>query len=400
MDLTSPHAFWLIRNGVGQVAEPMSRDEECDVLVIGAGVTGALIADALTARGFSVIVIDRRHPAHGSTSASTALLQYELDAHLVDLVDRLGRGRAIDAYRACLDGVRAIGRLAADLGGDIGFHRRPSLYYASRAGDAKALREEGAARRRAGFPCEVLDRSEARRIVDFSPPLALWSQGSAEVDPWRLTHALLSRCRARDVRVYGRTDARRITSRRTHLLVQTDRGRVRAGKVVVAAGYESEKFLPRPVAKLHSTYAIVTEPVSTFKGWGRRCLIWESSRPYLYARTTPDGRIMAGGEDVPFRNPRLRDAKVDSKARRLLGKIRRLFPRIEMEIAYGWAGTFGETKDTLPYLGAHPAGDPRVYFALGYGANGMPFSGIAAEILSATVSGESHRYLSTFGFDR
>jgi glycine/D-amino acid oxidase-like deaminating enzyme len=400
MDLTSPHAFWLIRNGLGDVPEPMSRDEECDVLVIGAGVTGAMIADALARRGLSVIVIDRRHPAHGSTSSSTALLQYELDAHLVDLVDRLGRARAIDAYRACLDGVRAIGRLAAGLDGDIGFNRRPSLYFASRAADEKALRAEGAARRRAGLPSETLDRGELRRIVDFSPPIALWSPVNAEVDPWRLTHALLSRCRTRDARVYGRTDARSIEGRKTHLLVQTDRGRVRAGKIIVAAGYESDKFLPRQVAKLHSTYAMVTEPVTTFRGWGKRCLIWESSRPYLYARTTPDGRIMAGGEDVPFRNPRLRDAKVGSKARKLLGKMRLLFPRIEMEIAYGWAGTFAETEDTLPYLGSHPGGDARVFFALGYGANGMPFSGIAAEILSAAVMGESHRYLRTFAFDR
>jgi glycine/D-amino acid oxidase-like deaminating enzyme len=80
--------------------------------------------------------------------------------------------------------------------------------------------------------------------------------------------------------------------------------------------------------------------------------------------------------------------------------MRRRFPRIEMEIAYGWAGTFGETEDSLPYLGVHPAGDPRLFFALGYGANGMPFSGIAAEILSAAVAGEPHRYQSTFAFDR
>ena len=245
-----------------------------------------------------------------------------------------------------------------------------------------------------------MNRGEVRRIVDFSPPIALWSHGSGEVDPWKLTRALLSRSATRGGRVFGRTDATRIAGRKTHVLVQTDRGQIRAGKVVVAAGYESEKFLPGPVARLHSTYAIVTEPVGAFNGWSKRCLIWESSRPYLYARTTPDGRIMAGGEDVPFRNPSLRDAKVAVKARKLLGKMRRLFPRIEMDIAYAWAGTFGETEDTLPYLGVHPAGDPRVFFALGYGANGMPFSGIAAEILSAAIAGEPHRYLTTFAFDR
>ena len=400
MDLTSPHAFWLIRNGVGEVPAPLARDEECDVLTIGAGITGALIADALTARGVSVIVIDRRHPAHGSTSASTALLQYELDAHLVDLIERVGRARAVDAYRACLDGVRAIARLASELGEDVGYHRRSSLYYASRAGDTKSLRAEGAARRRLGLPCEVLSRKDIDRIVDFAPPIALWSSGNGEVDPWRLTRALLSRCATRDIRVYGRTEAKRIAPAKSHLLVHTDRGNIRAGKVVVAAGYEAERFLPRRVAKLHSTYAIVTEPVSAFKGWGKRCLVWESARPYLYARTTPDGRIMAGGEDVPFRNPELRDAKVNDKSGKLLRKMRGLFPRIEMEIAYAWAGTFGETADSLPYLGAHPAADPRVFFALGYGANGMPFSAIAAEILSAAVMGKPHRYLNTFAFER
>ena len=80
MDLTSPHAFWLLRNGVGEVAPPLEGDRSCDVAVIGAGVTGALVVNAVTEAGFSVVALDRRHPAHGSTSASTALLQYELDA--------------------------------------------------------------------------------------------------------------------------------------------------------------------------------------------------------------------------------------------------------------------------------------------------------------------------------
>jgi len=400
MDLTSPHAFWLIRNGVGDVPPPLSRDRRCDVVVIGAGVTGALVADALTARGLSVIVIDRRHPAHGSTSASTALLQYELDEHLVDLIDDLGRERAVDAYRACLEGVRILGRLSRELKEDVGFRRRPSLYYASRAREVAALRKEGAARRRAGFPSEVLSKSDIRGIVDFHAPIALWSTSGGEIDPWRLTHALLARCATRDFALYGRTLAKRIRPAKTHLEVLTNRGRLRARNVIVAAGYEAERFLPRRVAKLQSTYAIVTEPVKSFDGWGQRCLVWESARPYLYARATSDNRVIVGGEDVPFRNPVLRDARVGTKANALMRKVRRLFPRIEMEPAYAWAGTFGETEDSLPYIGTHPGVDKRVHYALGYGANGMPMSAIAAEIVTAGVLGERHRYHNTFRFDR
>src|SRR5712671_1446021 len=175
LDLTSPQAFWLLRNGLGEVPPPLSRDRRCDVVVIGAGITGALISDALTVAGLSVIAVDRRHPGHGSTSASTALLQYELDVPLTDLIEKLGRERALSAYRATLQGVRAIGHIAGEIEEDVGFRRRPSLYYASRAGDARSLRNECRARRQGGFSCEVLDATAMKDIVDFRAPLALWS---------------------------------------------------------------------------------------------------------------------------------------------------------------------------------------------------------------------------------
>jgi glycine/D-amino acid oxidase-like deaminating enzyme len=71
-----------------------------------------------------------------------------------------------------------------------------------------------------------------------------------------------------------------------------------------------------------------------------------------------------------------------------------------MELAYAWAGTFGETKDGLPFVGAHPERDGRILYALAYGANGMPFSAMAGEILTASILGADHRYHDTFAFDR
>lgn len=370
------------------------------MVIIGAGVTGALIADAMTAHGLSVIAIDRRHPAHGSTAASTALLQYEIDTHLVDLIGEVGNERAVAAYRANLEGVRTIGRLASEMTDDVQFRVRPSMYVASRSRDVKPLKMEAAARRRVNLPCEVLDEAAIGQIVDFDAPLALWSQVGGEVDPWRLTQALLARCAKRDFELYSRTDAIGIVRSKPLLEVHTDRGRIRAKHAIVAAGYEAEHFLPTPVAKLHSTFALVTEPVAAFHGWKHRCLIWYSARPYLYMRTTSDNRVIVGGEDIPFRNPTHRDARLAGKAKTLIDKARHLFPRIEMEIAYAWAGTFGETKDGLAYIGAHPKGDPRVHFALGYGGNGITFGAIAADVLTAAVLKKQHQFSDTFAFDR
>lgn len=379
---------------------PLTTDRRCDVVVIGAGITGALVCDALTIAGLSVIAVDRRHPAHGSTSASTALLQYELDVPLAELTKDIGEERALDAYHAAADGVEAIAAVCGELGADVGFQRRPTLYFASRARDVAALRKECMARQRAHLPCEVLDWRAFQNVVDFKAPLALWSTLGAEVDPWRLTRALLDRCAKRGLEVYGRTEVTRIVPEKSHVEVRTNRGKIWAKHVVVANGYEAGQFLPKPVAKLHSTYAIVTEPVSTFTGWKDRCLIWESARPYIYARTTPDNRIMIGGADDPFRDPDHRDSQVPKKAARLLARARRLFPRIEMDVAYAWAGTFGETGDGLPFIGEHPRRDKRILFALAYGANGIPFGSVAGEVLTASILGRYHRYKRTFSFER
>ena len=89
---------------------------------------------------------------------------------------------------------------------------------------------------------------------------------------------------------------------------------------------------------------------------------------------------MVGGEDEDFVNPTRRDKIIPIKANLLLRKLRKLFPRMELEIGYSWAGTFGETDDSLPYIGEVPE-FPNAYFALCYGANGTNFALLGAELI-------------------
>jgi hypothetical protein len=74
--------------------------------------------------------------------------------------------------------------------------------------------------------------------------------------------------------------------------------------------------------------------------------------PYLYLRTTPEGRVIGGGEDEHFVSAKRRDALISEKTRTLVKKFGQLFPDVPLEVAYSWAGTFGETKDGLAYIGS------------------------------------------------
>ncbi len=115
MDLKSGYPFWAVKNGLMAAFPPLQTDIKCDVAVIGGGITGALIADELTSHHFDVVVIEQRDVGWGSTAASTALLQYEIDTHLVDLTKRYGEEAAVLAYQGCATAITELHDLAAEV---------------------------------------------------------------------------------------------------------------------------------------------------------------------------------------------------------------------------------------------------------------------------------------------
>src|SRR5690606_1869456 len=174
---------------------------------------------------------------------------------------------------------------------------------------------------------------------------------------------------------------------------------IRCKYVVIAAGFEAGRFLPKQVMSLVSTYALISQPVDPSQLWPERSLIWETAIPYCYMRTTPDNRMMIGGEDVPFRNPERRDRLLRWKIKRLERKFNQVYPEIPFEVDMAWCGTFSSTKDGLPYIGLWP-GRKRMFFALGYGGNGITFSMIAAQVIKNKLTGARDDREKVFGFER
>jgi len=68
----SSEAYWLLRNGIGDANAALDDSIDCDIAIIGAGITSALVADALIATGKRIVVLDSRDIAQGSTAASVS----------------------------------------------------------------------------------------------------------------------------------------------------------------------------------------------------------------------------------------------------------------------------------------------------------------------------------------
>jgi glycine/D-amino acid oxidase-like deaminating enzyme len=407
VDLRSGCIFWPEVAGPAPPFPALDRDFACDVAVIGGGITGALCAYHLSRAGAGVVILDRRQPPCGSTPASTGLLQYEIDTPLYRLIELLGTDHAQRAYRASHRSLGEFRALVRELGNDdaadadaIALTPRPSVYLACAPEDVDELRREQRARRAIGIDVELLSRRDLRDRLGFDRPAALWSRDALEVDPYRLTLALLRAAARRGTSIFGHTQVDGYVADEAGVTLATNRGpRVRASRVVFATGYETPEFLDKDICQLKSTYALAGQPLATFAGWRERCLIWESGKPYFYARTTPDGRAMVGGEDEDFAEPRERDALIPAKAAALAAKFRTLFPALPIEPDCCWAGTFAETRDGLPYIGQTPQ-FPRGFFALGYGGNGITFSLVAARIIADLFTGKRNDDAELFRFDR
>jgi choline dehydrogenase-like flavoprotein len=93
-DLHDGRALWVDSPKQSVVARRLTRDESCDVAIIGGGISGAITALMLSEAGHDVIVLDRRPPGSGSTIASTAMIQFEIDTPLTELGEKIGRQKA------------------------------------------------------------------------------------------------------------------------------------------------------------------------------------------------------------------------------------------------------------------------------------------------------------------
>jgi glycine/D-amino acid oxidase-like deaminating enzyme len=384
-DLRTGQPIWDAPHDRGRMHGALTADMKTDVLVIGAGITGAMIAEALAAAGREVLVVDKRGAAKGSTAASTALVQYAIDTPLTRLARKIGKRSAVRAWRRSRLAVDALAARLHELrAADV--VPRATLFLEGNQLDATGLQREEAARRGAGLGSLFLDRAAVQSRFGISGRAALLDHGDFVLNPRTTALAFLRAAAMRKARIFSPVEIVDIEITRTSVTAVARHGpRITARHLVFATGYEVPKGLPRTGYKVISTWAIATVS-QRGKLWPEQCMIWEASEPYLYLRTTTDGRVICGGEDEDFSDEAARDRLLSRKAQVLSRKLKRLLPDINVGSKFRWAGSFGQTRTGLPKIGPIP-GKPRCWVALGYGGNGITHAQIASDIVVGALTG-------------
>ncbi len=232
------------------------------------------------------------------------------------------------------------------------------------------------------------------------PPAAILSEVGGQTDAYAFSHMLHQYNIKNGCKIFDRTNIINIDHRKDGVeLTAENKAIVKAKYLVYATGYETVNFIKKKIVSLNSTYVTVSEHSSAGKNfWKDDVLIWNTDNPYLYMRIH-DGRIIIGGKDEKFYNPEKRDKLISQKAKELKKDFNKLFPQIEFTPEFNWTGTFGSTKDGLPFIGRYKP-LPNSFFSLGFGGNGITFSLIAAEIITGLLLGKDNPDAKIFAFER
>ncbi|HWL57613.1 MAG TPA: FAD-dependent oxidoreductase [Paracoccus sp. (in: a-proteobacteria)] len=379
--------FWAATKGISvpMIAAPSSKS--WDVIIMGSGISGALMAEALSRQKGRILLLDRRPPARGSTLASTAMIQHEIDVPLHRLARRIGPEKAARAWRRSVKAVHALEKLVARCGIECDMQPKSALYLTGDEMGHRAMHTEFLARQEAGIASEYLDHAELLRRYGIDRMAALLSRASASANPARLTAGLLRLAAERGVEIASPVEVTDLAEGADSVALATSDGTIlTAGQAIFCTGYE---FLPQMESKAHritSTWALASQPRMARPDWLDGMLVWEAADPYLYFRTAKDGRIIAGGEDrddaLAYKDPALLRASTE----RIIGKLHALCGIEIGAPAYVWAAPFGNTTDGLPIIDRVP-GLSRCHAVMGFGGNGITFSMIAAEIVAARLAG-------------
>jgi glycine/D-amino acid oxidase-like deaminating enzyme len=389
--------YWVASAGTPPADDgPITGDIDTDVVIVGSGFTGLATALFLAREhGIRATVLDANRTAWGCTSRNGGQGQNASGRlYRSQWIARWGKATALKLDAEIRNGFETFKSLVAEFpecepqGGG-------HLYLAHREKKMAFLRSEGQVMREVfGYDTHLLSQDEVHRryVKDAETFGALHEPDGIGVHPLKLAFGYLRRARELGVKVHPASPVIGMTTRNGVHHLQTPGGTVRARAVGFATGGYTSNGLHRSLdSKIMPilSNSLVTRPLTAEELAATNFLttevITDTRTLRFYYRRLPDNRVQIGsrsaitGADAP--NPRHMQMLVDG--------LHRKFPALKgIAIEHSWWGWVDVSHDMMPRV-TQP--DPResVFYALGYGGNGVSFSAHAGRRMAQRIAGHT-----------
>jgi glycine/D-amino acid oxidase-like deaminating enzyme/nitrite reductase/ring-hydroxylating ferredoxin subunit len=376
---------------------PLAESVECDVAVIGGGITGLTAAYLLGRAGKSVCLLERGRLGGGDTGSTTAHLTCVTDLRLSEMAELFGKATTRAVWDGGAAAIDTIERIVESEGIDCGFRRVPGFLHAALDGAAADRDRE---RERLEADCaQARDLGVAADFLDRVPLLArpgMRVPNQAKIHPLRYIAGLARAIGAGGCSIFEDSEVTEFTD--SPHGVKANGRRIACDYVVIAthvplmgkAGIVSATLFQTKLAP-YSSYVVgarIPQDVSA------EACYWDTADPYHYLRideTDAGAYAIFGGEDHKTGQDPEPEERFEALARRLL----EILPQAKVDRR--WSGQVIETHDGLPYIGETAE---RQFVATGFAGNGMTFGTLAATMACDAVLGRKNAWQEVFAVER
>lgn len=391
--------YWVASAGLPPEDDgPIDGDIDADVVIVGSGFTGLATALFLAREhGIRATVLEANRTVWGCTSRNGGQGQNASGRlYRSQWIARWGKEVALKLDAEIRQGFETFKGLVAEFpecepqGGG-------HLYTAHRANKMDFLKSEAEVMRRVfGYDTQVLSPAEVREryVGDAEAFGAMHEPDGIGVHPVKLAFGYLRKARELGVRVHPSSPVVGFETRGGVHHLRTPGGTVRARAVGFATGGYTSNGLHRsldskimPILSNSLVTRVLTDDELAATGFKTNEVITDTRTLRFYYRKLPDNRVQIGsrssitGADAP--NPKHMAVLVNG--------LHRKFPALKgIRIDYSWWGWVDVSHDMMPRI-SQPDPKEAVFYALGYGGNGVSFSAHAGRRMAQRIAGRADK---------
>jgi glycine/D-amino acid oxidase-like deaminating enzyme len=345
--------------------------EKVDVAIIGGGYTGLSAARTLAKQGIRVAVLEANTIGWGASSRNGGMVLTGLKLGMQTVMNKYGREIAKRLFQCSLDAITTVEGIVKEENIDCGFARHGHLLTANKPKHYDALGEEAEfMEREFGHTLRLISRAEQRSEIGSEIYHgALLDECSGGLNPAQYVTGLAAATEKAGATLHGRARVTRLERSGTRFLVETERGSLSAGSILVGtSGYTGNvtKQLQKKVIPIGS-FIIATEKlsddlVSELISRGR--MIFDSKHYLNYFRLWGN-RLIFGGRAAFFPET---SSTIQRSGEILRREMIHVYPQLRnAKIEYVWGGTLDFAFDMMTHVGEMDG----IYYSLGYAGHGV-----------------------------
>ena len=399
MNVTQGNMFWNENVGIIQKYPYLSRDKKCDVLVIGAGIGGALTAYMQAKQGANVIVVDKNIIGYGATMQTDGTVETRIDFNN-KIVKNLSEKNVTKCNNLCKQALEDIKDIINDISNDeeckkyisnLQFKQVDLMYYSDKITNKISMYKNF---EKLGKNNKDIEYLEQDPLINLRTAI-IFPNSAAVINPYVLTQLIFIHLgKMENVEIYENTNITNITCKDELVESVTDnRFKIFSKSIILTNGIHTLEYLKEDSINLNKTFTIITEKVNELEQDVINVVAKDISHPHTTIGFTVDKRIVVCGEDIKQNERMLNDHYdikfADGKYKKMYLTFKKLLNVTNnVKVTNCFSGMYLETKDGLPIIDEID-NMPNVYCNLATGKNGIIFSMIGARMLR-NVSKQYH----------